>query len=61
VLCSLRWDLMESLRCSPREMDSSRNDDLAGFVDLTVPYRVEKLLEGCCRLLLLNIVQMASA
>jgi hypothetical protein len=52
---------MESLRCSPREMDSSRNDDLAGFVDLTVPYRVEKLLEGCCRLLLLNIVQMASA
>ncbi len=36
-------------------MDSSRKDDLPGFVDLVVPYLVVKLLEVCC-LLLLNIV-----
>ena len=41
-------------------MDSSRKDDLLGFVDLVVPYLVEKLLEVWCLLLLLNIVYWQS-
>ena len=46
---------MVSGRSRPLLRDSSLKEDLTGFVALVVPYRVEKLLEGCC-LLLVNIV-----
>lgn len=55
LLGSLRWDLTDSDRCSPRVMDCSRNDDFPGLVGLVVPYLDEKLVEVWC-LLLSNIL-----